>query len=138
MKLVLKDKYALIVMLAQLVQSLSSTTASSMSMYYFTYVYGDVSKAAIPGFVSAIVLLGVAAMPVLVAKWGKSKTIIYTFAVGVVASLLRYFMPTNLVWYTGVTAIYGFAAIAWMIAIVALVFYDLDKKMPQIHKETSK
>lgn len=213
-KQVLKNKYVVIVMIATAVQALAATTASSMSIYYFTYVYGDVAKAAIPGFVSAVVLLGVALMPVLIAKWGKSRTIMYTLILGVVASLLRYFVPTNLVAYTALTAVYGFAglpltyipqlmlidimeyskwkdgvvsegvysavrniankvglglgaglmglilqlgalpdggftkgsimflnngfaAIAWIIAVIALVFYDLDKKMLQISKESA-
>lgn len=211
-KLVLSNKYALIILVAALVQCLVSTTASSMSVYYFSYVYGDVAAASIPGLVSIVVLLAIGLMPKLVAKWGKSKTIIYSLILGIAANLLRYLMPRNIVWYTVCSALSGlgglpltyllqlmlidamqfgkwktggapegvyssvlniakkiglgvgaglmglflqlgslpgggyteasikflnngYAAIAWAIAVVALIFYDLDKKLPQINKE---
>ena len=211
-KMVLCDKYALIVMLVGGLQTFGATTASSMSVYYFDYVYGDVAAAAIPGMVSIIVLLGIAFMPVLVEKWGKSKAIMYPLLLAIAGSLLRYLMPLNLVWYTICSALSGlgslpmayltqlmlidvmnharwkngsspegvysavrniaskigagigaglmgmilqmgalpgggytqgsikflnnaFSAIGWLIAVAALLFYDLDKKMPQINKE---
>ena len=31
----------------------------------------------------------------------------------------------------------GFAAAGWLIAVLALIFYDLDKKMPQVNRELS-
>lgn len=213
-KLVLGNKYAIIVLIAGLMQSFASTASSSMTTYYFAYVYGDVSAASIPGLVSIVVMLSIGLMPKLVAKWGNSKTLIYTLILGSVASLLRYIMPTNIVWYTICTALYGlgglplayltqlmlidtmqygrwktgaapegvyssilsiakklglglgaglmgvilqmgslptggyteacikflnngFVVIGWLIAIIALVFYDLDKEMPQINKELS-
>lgn len=211
-KQVLSDKYAMIIMLVWTMQAFGATTASSMSTYYFDYVYGDVAAAAIPGMVSIVVLLAVGFMPKLVAKWGNSKAILYPLVLGVAGSLLRYLMPTNLVWYTICSALSGlgslpltylpqlmlidamnhakwktgkspeglysavkniagkigggvgaglmglilqmgalpgggytqgsikflnngFAAVGWAIAVVALLFYDLDKKMPQINKE---
>ena len=205
-KLVLSNKYAIIIMICTMIQ------ASSMSVYYFTYVYGDVAAAAIPGFVSILVLLAIGLMPKLVAKWGKAKTIMYSLILGIAGSLLRYLMPTNLIWYTfcsmlnglgGLPLVYltqlmlidamqygkwkngvapegvyssvrnvankiglgvgaglmglilqmgslagggytqasikflnnGYAAVGWAIAVVALIFYDLDKKMPQVNQE---
>ena len=67
-KLVLSNKYAIIIMICTMIQALVATTSSSMSVYYFTYVYGDVAAAAIPGFVSILVLLAIGLMPKLVAK----------------------------------------------------------------------
>lgn len=213
-KQVFANKYAVIVLIIQMIQSFAATTSSSMSVYYFTYVYGDVAAAAIPGFVSIIVLLAIGLMPKLVAKWGNGRTVMYMLIIGIVGSLLRYFMPMNLGWYTICSAVSGlgglplaylpqlmlidtmqygkwkngtasegvysavrnigskiglgvgaglmglilqmgslpgggysqssikflnngFAAAGWLIAVVALVFYDLDKKMPQINKELS-
>lgn len=211
-KLVLSNKYAIIIMICTMIQALVATTSSSMSVYYFTYVYGDVAAAAIPGFVSILVLLAIGLMPKLVAKWGKAKTIMYSLILGIAGSLLRYLMPTNLIWYTfcsmlnglgGLPLVYltqlmlidamqfgkwkngvapegvyssvrnvankiglgvgaglmglilqmgslagggytqasikflnnGYAAVGWAIAVVALIFYDLDKKMPQVNQE---
>ena len=211
-KYLFQNKYILLVTVVSLIRGLIVTATGNAGMYYFTYVFGDVSKAAIPSMFSVITVFAVAFMPMLVKKFGNVKTIIYSLIVGVAFYLLRYLMPTNLVWYTlcGIVAgacilpvsylppvmiidsmeygkwkdgkaaegVYssarsiadkiglgvgsvvtgiilqmgalpdggyslgsikflnnGLPAVAWILCIVILLFYDLDKKLPQIKKE---
>ncbi len=211
-KAVITNKYVVIVFLVAFLRALVVTATGSAGTYYFTYVYGDVSAAAIPGMISMFVFLGAALLPKLVEKLGNAKTIIYSLILTSAALLLRYLMPTNLTWYTICSAVSGlaslpvsylgpmmlidamdynrwkkgstpegvfsaarsiadkiglglgsaatgiilqlgvlpeggysassisflnngFPAVCWVIVVVILLFYDLDKKMPRIKKE---
>lgn len=204
--------YAIIILLVTLIRALIVTATGSAGTYYFTYVYGDVTAASIPGMASLFMVFAVAFMPMLVNKVGNRKTVMYALIIGIAAFLLRYLMPTNLIWYTvwsivtGISTLpvsylgqvmlidameygrwkngktpegvyasvrsisdklglgfgsaimgiilqsgaldgggysttsiqflnNGFPALGWFICIVVLLFYDLDKKMPQVKKE---
>lgn len=211
-KLLITNKYAIILLIMTLFRALIVTATGSAGTYYFTYVYGDVTAASIPAMVSMITVFAAALLPVLVKKLGNKKTVMYALILGIAAFLLRYLMPTNLIWYTlmnlvtttstlpisylgdvmlidameygrwkngktpegvyasvrsisdklglgfgsavmgiilqsgalaggGYTAASiqflnnGFPAFGWFICVVVLLFYDLDKKMPQVKKE---
>lgn len=212
LKMLVNNRYTIIIFVVSLVRALVTAAGGSAGTYYFTYIYGDVAAASIPGMVSLVIFFAAALIPVLSEKFGNGKLCLYSTILGAAAYLLRCLMPLNLVWYTLCSAVLGlcsipasyllpvmlidvmdfskwkngktpegiisasrtisdklgqglgsaatgiilqfgalsgggysdasimflnniFPAICWIIGSIALVFYNLDKKMPQIRTE---
>lgn len=110
-KLLLTNKYTIIIFIIAFIRALVITATGSAGTYYFTYVYGDVAAASIPGLISMVTFIGAAFLPVLTRKLGNAKTVMYSIALAGAGYLLRYLMPLNLVWYTGCSIIAGLCSI---------------------------
>lgn len=126
LKLVCKNKYTIIVMLLTLLRGVIATVTANAGTYYFVYVFGDISKAAIPGMFAVINVFAVSLIPVLVKRLGNAKTIIYSYVLAITFFLLRYLMPTNLVWYTFCSIMTGMGQLAGSYLPAVLLIDSMD------------
>ncbi len=113
-KVLSHNKYIFIYGIAFL---LANMTSGSVGTYYFTYIVGDLNMLGVVSAYSAVAMLGVLVVPFLKQKFGTKNLIFWSSFVAAVASLLKYFWPTNVTVLGILTAI----AAVGVIPISALI-----------------
>ncbi len=96
-KVLLKNRYVFIATAAFLLFSII-VNFSSVQNYYFTYIVGDIAKAAPVGMVSVLGVALVAFLPALQKKFGSKMTAMIGFGVFIFGFLARLVMPVSVAW----------------------------------------
>lgn len=93
-KLLFKNKYWIIMLFAQLFINMMYVLSGSTGVYYTKYILGNENLVGIMGAVGLIpVFLGFALVGPMIKKFGLTKTARIGLALGIIASLIRCFMP---------------------------------------------
>ena len=98
-KALVRNKYIVFVMLAYLVIAIYNSLGS-MSTYFFKYIYGDVAVATIPNLIGCLAMVLLILLPKAIEKLGTQKLCLLCFMAAAVSSVIKNFMPLNLVWIT--------------------------------------
>ncbi|WP_427051307.1 MFS transporter [Paenibacillus sp. TC-CSREp1] len=97
-KLLFKNKYWVIMLFAQLLINMMYTLNGSTGIYYTKYILGNEDLIGIMGAIGLIpVFLGFAIVGPMIKKFGLARTARIGMIVGIVASLIRCFMPYNFI-----------------------------------------
>ncbi|MEW9050104.1 MAG: glycoside-pentoside-hexuronide (GPH):cation symporter [Neobacillus sp.] len=95
-KLLFKNKYWVIMLFAQLFINMMYVLSGSTGVYYTKYILGNENLVAIMGAVGLIpVFLGFALVGPMIKKFGLTKTARIGLVLGIIATLIRCFMPYN-------------------------------------------
>jgi GPH family glycoside/pentoside/hexuronide:cation symporter len=90
--LLLKNKYFIIMLSLYLVNNTSGGIGQAISVYYVTYVLGDISLMGLLSIASMIpTIIGVALAPKVIAKLGMQRTCVYGSAIGIAGSIIVMF-----------------------------------------------
>jgi GPH family glycoside/pentoside/hexuronide:cation symporter len=90
--LLIKNKYFIIMLLLYLVNNAYGGIGQAISVYYVTYVLGDISLMGLLSIASMIpTIIGVALAPKVISKLGMQRTCIYGSVIGVAGSILVMF-----------------------------------------------
>ena len=93
-KLLFKNKYWVIMLFAQLFINMMYVLSGSTGVYYTKYILGNENLVGIMGAVGLIpVFLGFTLVGPMMKKFGLTKTARIGLALGIIASLIRCFMP---------------------------------------------
>ncbi|WP_419888405.1 MFS transporter [Neobacillus niacini] len=93
-KLLFKNKYWVIMLFAQLFINMMYVLSGSTGVYYTKYILGNENLVGIMGAVGLIpVFLGFALVGPMIKKFGLTKTARIGLALGIIATLIRCFMP---------------------------------------------
>ncbi|SDY21988.1 glycoside/pentoside/hexuronide:cation symporter, GPH family [Evansella caseinilytica] len=94
LKLLFKNKYWVIMLVAQLIINIVFALSGSTGVYYAKYIIGDENLVAIMGAIGIIpVIIGFAILAPLIKKFGPAKTVRIGLVIGIVASIIRCFFP---------------------------------------------
>ncbi|MDP9697590.1 GPH family glycoside/pentoside/hexuronide:cation symporter [Paenibacillus intestini] len=97
-KLLFKNKYWVIMLFAQLLINMMYTLNGSTGIYYTKYILGNEDLIGIMGAIGLIpVFLGFAIVGPMIKKFGLARTARIGMIFGIVASLVRCFMPYNFI-----------------------------------------
>ncbi|MBU5351895.1 glycoside-pentoside-hexuronide (GPH):cation symporter [Paenibacillus barcinonensis] len=97
-KLLFKNKYWVIMLFAQLLINMMYTLNGSTGIYYTKYILGNEDLIGIMGAIGLIpVFLGFAIVGPMIKKFGLARTARIGMIFGIVASLIRCFMPYNFI-----------------------------------------
>ncbi|MGM0922939.1 MAG: MFS transporter [Bacillota bacterium] len=95
-KLLFKNKYWVIMLFAQLFINMMYVLSGSTGVYYTKYILGNENLVGIMGAVGLIpVFLGFAVVGPMMKRFGLAKTARLGLVLGIIASLIRCFMPYN-------------------------------------------
>jgi sugar (glycoside-pentoside-hexuronide) transporter len=93
-KLLFKNKYWVIMLFAQLFINMMYVLSGSTGVYYTKYILGNENLVGIMGAVGLIpVFVGFAAVGPMIKKFGLAKTARIGMVLGIIATLIRCFMP---------------------------------------------
>lgn len=91
-----KNKYWVLILLLSLVSNISFGLSSGSGAYYAKYILGNEELVAILGLAGLIPsILGFILVPIMVKKFGLSKTMLIALAIGIVISAIRVFYPAS-------------------------------------------
>jgi len=97
-KTVVTNRPLLIIMLMTVFSISAFNLRSAMLIYFCQYNLGNTILMPYISFISiGCSLLGVAAMPILSKRFGKKNTVIIGFAISIIADLINFIIPLNLV-----------------------------------------
>jgi sugar (glycoside-pentoside-hexuronide) transporter len=109
-KLLFKNKYWVIMLFAQLFINMMYVLSGSTGIYYTKYILGNENLVGIMGAVGLIpVFLGFALVGPMMKKFGLTKTARIGLALGIIATLIRCFMPYS---FMAALILGGFATFA--------------------------
>ncbi|MDT8717397.1 MFS transporter [Clostridium sp. 19966] len=105
-----KPLIALIIMTLFTISAMNAN--NQMMIYYCQYALGNVKlQPVINTIMIGCSILGIAAIPKLVAKFGKKKTAMIGFVIGITADALNFILPANIYVFTILVTI-GYAGLA--------------------------
>ncbi|MEH7120474.1 glycoside-pentoside-hexuronide (GPH):cation symporter [Neobacillus vireti] len=114
-RLLFKNKYWVMMLFAQLFANMLITLTGSAGIYYTKYILGNENLVGIMGAVGLIpVVLGFVAVGPMIKKFGLAKTTRIGFILGIIASVVRCFMPYNFIAALVLGSITTFATIPMM------------------------
>lgn len=93
--LLLKNKYALIIIVLMLVSNLLQNMGTA-NTYYFKYIYGDIGVASLIGMLNFVTPVMLIFFPLLCKKFGTTGILRIAMAIGIVSTLIRTIGGTNL------------------------------------------
>ena len=94
-----KNRYWVIMLFLSLAANVSNGISLSAGAYYCKWIYGNENLTALSGGIKLIpTFIGIALVPVMVKKWGPTRTVRWTQALGIASLVLRIFNPYNF-WY---------------------------------------
>lgn len=135
--LLFKNRYWVIVLVFNLVTSITNTIVASAGTYYCKWIFGNDNLVAMVGALGLIsTLLGFAFSKPIIAKLGVKKTIDFGLLGAAGAAAVRCLIPSNLIVYSAFSMIGSFVQIPLMCLYGVLLAmavdyneYKYDKKM---------
>ncbi|WP_143318493.1 MFS transporter [Clostridium sp. HBUAS56017] len=111
-KAVFTNKPLIAIILMTLFTISAMNANNQMMIYYCQYALGDIKlQPLVNTIMIGCSIIGIAAIPKLVAKFGKKKTAMIGFAIGIVANGLNFVLPANFYTFTIFVTI-GYAGLA--------------------------
>jgi len=111
-KVVFTNKPLLALILMTLFTISAMNANNQMMIYYCQYALGNIKlQPVINTIMIGCSVLGISAIPKLVAKFGKKKTAMIGFAIGITANALNFILPANFYTFTILVTI-GYAGLA--------------------------
>lgn len=121
------NKYWVIILVINLFANMIYGLANSSGTYYCKWIYGNDNLVGILGAVGMIpTLLGFILVGPMVKKLGVTKTLKVTFALGVIANVLRVVNPYDFVYNTALGCINTFATIPMMCLLGVMMAMSID------------
>lgn len=111
-KAVFSNKPLIAIILMTLFTISAMNANNQMMLYYCQYALGNVAlQPVINGVMIGFSILGIVVIPKLVSKYGKKKTAMIGFAIGIIANGLNFILPANFYTFTILVTI-GYAGLA--------------------------
>lgn len=127
MGMLFKNKYWVIVLLFNLITSITNAVAGSSGVYYSKWIFGNDNLVGIIGAMGMIAtVIGFVIAKPLISKLGVRKTIYFGLLGAALSALLRCFVPTNFTVYVITSLIGSFVQIPLMCLYGVLLAMAVD------------
>lgn len=121
------NKYWVIILIVNFLSQVIYGLSGASGTYYCKWIYGNDNLVGILGAVGMIpTLLGFILVGPMIKKLGVVKTLKVTFAMGVIANVLRIFNPYNFVYNTVLGCVNTFATIPMMCLLGVMTAMSID------------
>ena len=121
------NKYWIMTLVLGVMASLSYAITGGSSAYYCKLIYGDDNLVGLLGAVGMIpTIVGFGSVGFLINKLGVTKTLRFSFFIGMVATAIRIFNPTDFVFNTVLGCFASFATIPMMCLLGVMTAMAID------------